>query len=492
MPAIQSLGVGSGLDANSIVTQLMAVERRPLTLLQKSASGIQSQISVYGNIKSRLDALQTATDKIKLSTNWSPVKVDTAGSTAVSASVSGSPAAGDFTVGVSQLARAQSVATAPFASATAAVGTGTLRIELGQWSGGFGTFSATAGASVDVAVDATTGSSLTNIRDAVNSAISAAKAAKLAGTRTEAVPDVSATIVTDSNGSRLVLQSGTTGEANGFRITDASTPPATGSFSSLLFNPPSGATMPVANAASNLQATVNGVPVSLAGNTMTDVVQGITIQANSVTTTDTRIKVTQDTEALKKGISDFISAYNEVIKYTTQQTAYDATTKKGGPLQGDRSALSLLNQLRQAVTTPTSATTAFSGATGQASRLSDVGITVQRDGTLQSDSTKLDKALVQLPELTKLFSQVNTTDASQQGIGQGVARLLTSLTGMDGSLSARQSGLNASLTRNQNDQTRINDRLAQVEARLRAQYTALDKRMAGINGLGSYISALGG
>jgi flagellar hook-associated protein 2 len=146
--------------------------------------------------------------------------------------------------------------------------------------------------------------------------------------------------------------------------------------------------------------------------------------------------------------------------------------------------------MRQLATGATSASTAFSGEAGKPSRLSDIGITLQRDGTLKADTSKLDKALSNLPELTKLFTQVNTANTANQGVAQNLATLVRAVTGSDGSISSRQTGLSAALTRNQADQTRINERLAQVEARLRAQYTALDKRMAGLNGLGQYINAL--
>ncbi|MFM7531790.1 MAG: flagellar filament capping protein FliD [Rubrivivax sp.] len=493
MPAIQSLGVGSGLDANSIVTQLMAVERRPLTQLQKSASSVQTQISVYGNVKSRLDTLQTALDKVKLASNWVPTTVDNGGSTSVAATVSGSPATGDVTVSVSQLAQSQSVASKSFTTSTL-TGSGALKITLGKWNPGFANFTARVpAASLSVQIDASPTPTLESVRDSINAAVAQARAAKLATPAGPDFPEVTASVVKDAGGSRLVVQSSLTGIENGFEISSG-TPAVTGTLQDLLFQNSGGtpppATGQVARAAANLAATVNGVPVSLASNTLTDVVQGLTLEAKAVTTTEQKLTVTRDTEAIKKNIADFITAYNDLVTYTAQQTNYDATTKKGGPLQGDRTALSLLAQLRQTATNATSASTAFSGTTGQASRLADVGITLQRDGTLKSDGSKLDKAVSNLTELTKMFTQVNTTNTANQGVAQNLATLVRTIGGVDGSITSRQSGLSASLTRNQSDQSRINDRLTQVEARLRAQYTALDKRMSGITGLGQYINML--
>lgn len=493
MPAIQSLGVGSGIDANSIVTQLMAVERRPLSQLQKNASSVQTQISVYGNVKSRLDTLQSALDKVKSTSNWSPTTVDNAGSTSVAATVSGSPATGDVTVSVSRLAQSQSVASEPFTSSTV-TGGGTLKITLGKWDAGFANFTErNPNKAVTVSITASPDLTLEAVRDAINASVAQERATKLATPSGPDFPDVTASVVKDASGSRLVLRSNTTGQDSGFEVSQGTTP-VTGDIQKLLFrksgNTPPPAAGQIARAAANLDATVNGVPVSLATNTMTDVVQGLTIEAKAVTTTEQKLTVSRDNEALKKNINEFLTAFNDVVTYTTQQTAYNATTKQGGPLQGDRTALALLSQLRQMATNASSATTAFSGTAGQASRLSDIGITLQRDGTLKADTSKLDKALGNLPELTKLFTQVNTTNTANQGVAQNLATLVRAVTGTDGSIASRQSGLSAALTRNQADQTRINERLAQVEARLRAQYTALDKRMAGLNGLGQYINAL--
>ena len=493
MPAIQSLGVGSGIDANSIVTQLMAVERRPLSQLQKNASSVQTQISVYGNVKSRLDTLQSALDKVKAASNWSPTTVDNAGSTSVAATVSGSPATGDVTVSVARLAQSQSVASEPFTSSNV-TGGGDLKITLGKWDPGFAGFTPRSPSqAVTVSIAASPTLTLEGVRDAINTSVAQQRAAKLANPSGPDFPDVTASVVKDASGSRLVLRSNTTGQDNGFEIAQGTTP-LTGDLQKLLFQP-SGPTPPpaagqIARAAANLDATVNGVPVSLATNTMTEVVQGLTIEAKAVTTTEQKLAVSRDNEALKKNINDFVTAFNDVVTYTAQQTAYNPTTKQGGPLQGDRTALALLSQLRQIATNPSSATTAFSGTAGQPSRLSDIGITLQRDGTLRADTSKLDKALSNLPELTKLFTQVNTANTANQGVAQNLGTLVRAVTGSDGSISSRQTGLSAALTRNQADQARINERLAQVEARLRAQYTALDKRMAGLNGLGQYINAL--
>jgi flagellar hook-associated protein 2 len=496
MPAIQSLGVGSGIDANSIVTQLMAVERRPLSQLQKNASSVQTQISVYGNVKSRLDTLQSALDKVKAASNWSPTTVDNAGSTAVAATVSGSPATGDVTVSVSQLAQSQSVASRSFSPAKL-TGGGALTITTGRWDPGFADFTAPDPAkTLTVLINNSTEHTLESVRDSINAAVAQARANKLASSSAPDFPDVTASVVKDASGSRLVVQSNQPGIENGFEISTG-TPAVSGTLQDLLFResvatPPSPppAAGQVARAAANLAATVNGVPVSVASNTLTDVVQGLTIEAKAVTTTEQKLAVSRDNEALKKNIDEFVKAFNDVVTYTTQQTAYNATTKQGGPLQGDRTALALLSQMRQLATGATSASTAFSGEAGKPSRLSDIGITLQRDGTLKADTSKLDKALANLPELTKLFTQVNTANTANQGVAQNLATLVRAVTGSDGSISSRQTGLSAALTRNQADQTRINERLAQVEARLRAQYTALDKRMAGLNGLGQYINAL--
>ena len=195
MATISSAGIGSGLDVNSIITQLMAIEQQPLTALQTKATTIQSTVSEYGKIKSAISTMRDLASKLASTATWGQTTTSSS-STAVAAASNGS-AAGTYSVEVQKLASVQTLATA-VQPATTALGGGTLHIELGTWGTGQTSFTPKTGATaVDVSVAAT--DTLADIRDKIN--------ASGAG--------VTALVMTDSTGSRLLIRSNATGAATG-------------------------------------------------------------------------------------------------------------------------------------------------------------------------------------------------------------------------------------------------------------------------------------
>ncbi len=468
---ISSAGIGSGLDVNSIVTQLMAIEQRPLTALQTKATSIQSTVSEYGKIKSAVSTLNDLAAKLANKATWGQT-VSNSSSTAVSASTNGTTA-GTYSVEVSALASVQTLASTAQAAATT-VGAGTLHIELGTWGGGTNGAATTFAASgtppaVDIAVSAT--DTLADVRDKINGASAG----------------VSAMLMTDASGSRLLIRSNATGAVNGFRtsVTDSDgTNGDAGGLSALAFDPSTGISqMTRSQTASNAAAKVNGLAVTSASNTLSNVVDGLTLNLATATTTTgpVTINVVSDSATLKKNLTDFAAAYTAIYKLIAADTKYDATNRVGGILQGDSSAVGLQNQLRALAS-------GTSGASSTFAHLSDVGLSIQADGSMTLDSTKADNALTNLTEVTKLFSNSSLTDPTQDGFAKRFRSATDAMLGIDGSLSTRVDGLNQSLQRNQKDQDSLNMRLASTESRLRAQYTALDTAMATLTSQASYIT----
>ena len=123
---IQSTGVGSGLDVNSIITQLMAIENRPLSRLQQTANTTQTQLSSYGALKSRITALGDAAEKLAAAATWTKTKPTSSDAAALTVTSTDSAAPVNLQIEVSQLARAQSVATTALPTAASTVGTGSL------------------------------------------------------------------------------------------------------------------------------------------------------------------------------------------------------------------------------------------------------------------------------------------------------------------------------------------------------------------------------
>jgi flagellar hook-associated protein 2 len=129
------------------------------------------------------------------------------------------------------------------------------------------------------------------------------------------------------------------------------------------------------------------------------------------------------------------------------------------------------------------------GASSVFSRLPDIGLDIGKDGTLSTKSSKLNAALDNLPEMKKFFSNVNEADTTKNGIGQRVAELTKKLLQDDGAIDSKTDGLNSTIKRNKDKIERIEDRVTLMEARLRAQYSALDTNVSKLSGLQSYVSA---
>jgi len=463
MATLSSPGIGSGLDVNGIVSQLMALERRPIQQLESSTSRYQTQLSAFGQLQSAMTTLRDAARRLTDSSNWTPSTVTSSLPLAVSATSSGSTPPGSYSVSVSRLAAAQTLSSSTYSAATDVVGDGSLTIELGRWAAGQTGFTAQAGTTpvtVTIPPGATT---LADVRDAINSAGAG----------------VTASIVNDANGARLALRSTTTGEANAFRISvaEGSTP----GLSALAFDPSSGAAgMTQTLAAANAEASINGVAVSSATNTLTDVLDGLTIKLGQVTTNAVEVTADRDTVAIRKSITDFATAYNDLVKLSREQTRFDEGSQSAGVLQGDRSAVGLLSQLRNLVGSNSGASTAFT-------RLSSVGLEPQSDGTLTVNDSRLDSALGRLDELRTFFSR-NEAGNSQDGFGVLLRDFGDGTLGTDGVLTTRQSGLKERISRNADSISQLEDRLALVERRLRDRYTRLDSNIAQLSGLQDYVS----
>lgn len=475
MGSIQSLGVGSGLDVNSIISQLMAIEQQPIKRLEKAASGVQSEISTYGTIKSKLDALDSGVATLAKAQTWLETSVNLNGADefSVTASTDASPV--ELDIHIQSLAQRQSIATTAFTSGDATVGTGTLSIQIGTWTAaGFSGFDPqlvddpdnpgnSIPRNVEIVIDADH-QSLSDIRDAINGAGAG----------------VTASILNDASGARLVVRSDDTGEVNGFKIEVSDSTGELGALSFTAQSDPATASGARGNAqGANLQATLNGAAVSSASNTLTEVLDGITIRALRPTSSTKTAAIERDVEGMKTKVNAFVTAYNELNVYLKQQTAYNAASQTAGALQGDRVAISLQSRLRNEVTGSSAASSVFE-------RLSTVGIELQKDGTLKVNDSKLTSALNNLPQLAKLFSQ-DDASAVNDGIAVRLTDLIDDLVGTDGGITTKQASLNERLSRNLADQERLAARLATVEARLKAQYSALDTKMASLNGLNQYI-----
>lgn len=471
MASLSSLGVGSGLEAESIVTSLVALERKPADAIKAENTKLDTKVSTWGKIQSAFSSLQDAAKALNTNDFWTAAKATSSDATAVGVTTSANSAPGAYSITVQSLASSQYVASSAFADKTAPVGQGTLSIQVGTYTSAGGpppvvTFNAKAAASQLNITIGPEDNTLEKIRDKINAAGAG----------------ITASLVNDVTGTRLVLR-GATGAENAFKITATENPAAPG-LSALAYDASTGGTsqMTRTQTASNAQATINGLAVSSASNTMTDVVDGLTLQLSKVSTTPVNVEVNRDTDAIRKGIDTFVSAYNNVVSTIRVQSKYDEASKTAGPLQGDATARGLLSQIRNLIGSSSGASSVFD-------RLSDVGLDIQTDGTLSVKSDKMSSAMNNLGELKKFFANSDAGNVGNDGLSQRISSLTVQLLGTDGAINSRTDGIKGLIERNKDKIERIDVKASLVEARLRAQYTLLDANMAKLNGLSSYVTA---
>lgn len=429
--AIVSGGIGSGLDVNGIVSQLMALERRPLNLLESKKQTFNNQLSAFGRIKSDLDAFRSALSALKSTASFDVFKASSSDDKIVTASAGSSATSGPHTINVQALAKAQiQVATTGYASTSTALGLS------GDLSFSFGTsnFSVTVGAA----------DSLSSIQAAINAATGNT--------------GVTASILNDgtATGNRLVLTAKNSGVGNS--VTVGGTLAAGFAFAN---------TVPAANAVIDVDGVIG---IQKSSNSITDVVPGITLELKSGGAAT--ISVSRNNDAITEKVTAFVDAYNKLA------TTIGDLRKKGGVLEADGASRSLLAELQGEFNTAV----AVSG--GAYSYLSQVGVSFGKDGKLSVNKTELSTALdTNLSSVVALFS--DTT--------QGVAsRLYNRANGMlqsDGLIDSREDGLNDRIRFANDSIDQVKVRLENVEKRLRAQFAALDTLVGSLQQTSSFLSS---
>lgn len=466
--AISSLGVGSGLDLSSLLSNLMQAEQQPLLALQSKEASYQSRISALGSLKGALSSIQTAAQGFIPSTSqtasskYETFKATVSDSAIASASAATGAAAGAFSLEVTALALSHrltspdktNVAGKAAMVAGLAAG-GKLKVELGALPGTTPPF--TPDATQELNVTITAGATLAQVRDAINAAASDGR--------------VSATIINGTNGEQLVLSANKTGLSNvmrlsglgGFEFDPATT---SGNLSQAAANG--------GQAASDAAFKLNGIAATSSTNTISDVLDGVSLtllktNAGSPTT----LTVSRDaTTALTSAINSFVKSYNDAAKSMKDLGYYDASTKKAGALQGDGALRGAQSQVRNLLQTQAGGSSAYQ-------TLSSIGIALQTDGTLKLDSTKLTAAVkADYAGVTELVSKVGT--AFKDG--------LEGLVGTSGTLAAATDSANRLIKDIGKRQTALADRLTQVEARYRKQFSALDTLVANMKQTSSWLT----
>lgn len=415
MAGISVTGVGSGLDINQIVTDLISAERKAAdTRLETKKTIAEAKLSAIGSIKSAVSDFQTALSGIKTASNFKAMSATVSDET-FTATATTAAQAGDYSIQVNTLAQAHKLISANnnasgYQDTTTVIGTGTLTFE-------FGTYDATTGAGYSALTGTNTADGATFTSASSKNVTITSSNNTLAGIRdaiNSAGVGVRAGIMYDGNEYRLTLSSSSAGVNNAMRISvsdaDGNNTNTSG-LSVLAYDPTAGT--PVTNMTRTTQALdaeveIDGTVITSSSNTISTAIPGVTLNLKSVGTTTATLSVTQDTEAASEAVSTFVEAYNTMVSTIKPLTAYDSSKKdNNGVLLGDVTINSMVRRVNNMLMN------SVSGITGSYKSLSSVGVSFQKDGTLALDSTKLQTALTQdVSAVTSLFTRSGKTTDS--------------------------------------------------------------------------------
>lgn len=392
-------GLVSGIDYDSLVTQLMEVESQPLTTLATKEASYQTQLTAYGTLKGALSDFQTTMASLAGASKYNSLNATNSNTSVATVSAATSAKVGRYSLEVTQLAQAQKLVATGQSSVTAEIGSGTLTFDFGTISGGTlddetgqytGSSFTSSGSGIKTITIDESNNSLSGIRDAIN----------------KANIGVTATIINDGSDTpyRLALSVENSGEENSLKISvngdDA--------LSSLLSQDPAGTQgLTQTVAAQNAEFEVDGISISKSSNIVTDVISGVTMSLLETNTgSQSVIAVTRDTDSITSAVNSFVEAYNAIAQTLSDSMAYNADTETAAILNGESSVRTVQTQLRSILSN------ALTG-TGTISMLSQVGVSLQKDGTLAVDDDELLTALADNPEsFAGLFAAAGSTTDS--------------------------------------------------------------------------------
>ncbi|WOA30467.1 flagellar filament capping protein FliD [Alloalcanivorax xenomutans] len=437
MASIASLGVGSGLDLNGLLDQLEAAERQKLTPITNQAASYQAKISAFGTLESALDKFRDASEKLGEEDSFRSVATNQTGES-VTFTTGTEVALGSFDINVTQRARAYSIATQGVADKDADLGAGSVSIDLAN------------GESLEVTLSEDK-SSLKDLRDAIN----------------DQNKGVQASIVNDGSGTpyRLVMTSAKTGTEEA--ISGVSFSGGLGSALSL-----DGASEVTAR---NAEFTINGIAMQSQSNKVEDAIQGVTL--NLVEEGESSLDITRDTDAIKKAVNDFVSAFNNLKESIGSLTSFNSETGESGELIGNSTVRRIESELRGVLSAGVDE--------GEYRVLADLGVSLQRDGTLKVNDEDLDEAISNnLEGVSRFFVGRDEND----GIIGKLDSALEDMLEDDGMIDRVTEGFETSIDSLSKRYDRMEQSIAATVERYRTQFQKLDSMVAQMNATSSYLT----
>ncbi len=455
MAITSNLGVGSGIDINGLVDQLVKADGQPaFASIQRRESAVNERISALGRLKGALSDFQTATGKLNELGTFDKHTASSSDEGIVKATAGLNAAAGNYQIEVQQLAQAHKLISNGYTDGAAVVGSGTLAITAG-------------GSSFNVTIDSSN-HTLAGIRDAINQATDNT--------------GVNASIINVDDGtggtvSKLVLTASKTGIANAISVavTENAADPG---LSALAYGAGAGATaLTQVNAAQDAKIAVDGQTATRSTNNFSDVIQGVTLdlkKAQPGTLVD--VNVVLDEGSIKDVTDGFVKAYNGLMGIVKDLGKFDSNSKAAGALQGDYLLREVKQQIRGSVTE------VVSSAAGAYNSLAMIGISVDKDGVMAKDSAAFSKALKQnVHAVSDVFSSSN-------GVAARLSGRLDQYLQSGGMLDTQTTSLNKQLRRLSDEKDNVQLRLDNYRKTLMKQFIAMDVAVGQFQSKGAYLA----
>ena len=444
MASLSSPGIGSGLDVNGLVTQLVAAAKTaPQNAIDKRRDTNGAELSAIGSLKSALSAFQDSLSSLADGSAFTQFLATASSTDHFSAIADATAAAGTYSVDVQQLATAEKASSGAFAANTT-LSTGQLTIAVGTKS-------------MTISVGSGT-SSLAQLAGAIN--------------RNANNPGVTAAVVHAADGDHIVLTSTRTGAANAFSVT------GTGDVAGLSYDPATGTGgLTSVTHAQDAKLSIDGFDVTSASNAVQGAIQGVTLNLTTVSgTTPDTLTVAADNDSIQKAVQTFVDNYNKLVGTTKTLTSYDSGSGQAGALLGDSTLLGITSRLSRSLGTQF-------GSSGDAVRsLADIGIKFEVDGSLSLDDDKLSAALAGSPE------QVRTLFGNAAGLGKSLTPMLEGYLQTGGILDGRTDSLNQSNKSLDDQQSQLDARMDALTQMYTAQFTKLDQLLTSLNSTSSFLT----
>lgn len=444
-------GIGSGIDTAALVQALVNAEKAPkeaqLARLEKATT---TKFTGLGQLKSAVSDFSSALATLKKTETFNQRSTTSSDKAAVSATAGNTASTGSYSLQVSRLASTSKVSTQVIAGgSTADFQAGTLTLTRGDGQGGTESF----------VLDVADGDTLQTIRDNINSQF--------------ADQGISANLINDpaTGQTRLVLSSDKSGDGRDLNVVGADTG-GVGSNSLTLLNvdasiAQTGGAAGYITQAKNAQFTIDGLAMESATNSVADAVSDVTFTLANTTTSAVTVKVEQGTSAIVSEINKFVTAYNKLLGTANQLTSIVPVSGSNpvvGPLAGDATARNLISGVRAELVSA-------SGLEG-IQVLAELGISAQKDGTLKVDSDKLGQAVADN------FSTLSNFFTGDTGLMTRLENRVKPYTDTTGIIQQRLDSLQGTIKSVDKQRESLNLRMAKVEERLVARFTAMDTLVA--------------